>query len=77
MSNKRENTDTHTELGDEQLAEVSGGISIQGFSLQADDRMGNFEIQRLMSRYNQSEQLASSVQKKADDTANGVISKIG
>ena len=44
--------------------------------LEAGDRMGNFEIQRLMSQYNQSEQLASSVQKKKDDTNNAIIGKI-
>mgnify|MGYP006921586368 CR=1 FL=1 len=44
--------------------------------LEAQDRMGNFEIQRLMSQYNQSEQLASSVQKKKDDTNNAIIGKI-
>lgn len=42
-----------------------------------DDKLGNFEIQRLMSQYNQSEQLSSSVQKKMDDTANAVIGKVG
>lgn len=45
--------------------------------LEAEDRLGNFEIQRLMSQYNQSEQLASSVQKKLDDTSNAVIGKVG
>lgn len=45
--------------------------------LEAEDRLGNFEIQDLMSRYNQSEQLASSVQKKKDDTASSVIGKVG
>ena len=45
--------------------------------LEALDRLGNFEIQRLMSQYNQSEQLASSVQKKKDDTANATIGKVG
>ena len=44
--------------------------------LEAQDKMGNFEIQRLMSQYNQSEQLASSVQKKKDDTSNAIIGKI-
>ena len=39
-------------------------------------RMGNFEIQRLMSSYNQAETLASSVLKKSSDTAAGVIGKI-
>ena len=42
----------------------------------AEDRLGNFEIQDLMSRFNQAETLASSVQKKRDDTANAVIGKI-
>jgi hypothetical protein len=47
-----------------------------GESLEAQDRLGNFEIQDLMSRYNQAERLASSVMKKRDDTAAGVIGKI-
>ena len=49
------------ELSEEQLAAVAGG---------------NFEIQRLMSAFNQAETLASSVLKKRDDTANAVIQKI-
>lgn len=45
--------------------------------LEAEDKLGNFEIQDLMSTFNQSQQTASSVQKKQDDTANSVISKVG
>lgn len=45
--------------------------------LEAEERLGNFEIQRLMSTYNQMETLSSSVQKKADDTASGQQQKIG
>ena len=45
--------------------------------LESKDRMGNFEIQRLMSTYNQAETLASSVQKKLDDTVAGQQQKIG
>lgn len=45
--------------------------------LESEDKLGNFEIQDLMSRFNQSETLASSVQKKTDDTASGIISKVG
>ena len=45
--------------------------------LEAQDKLGNFEIQRLMSQYNQSEQLASSVLKKKDDTSSSVIGKVG
>ncbi|MEM9046509.1 MAG: hypothetical protein AAGC81_17640 [Pseudomonadota bacterium] len=40
------------------------------------DKLGNFEIQDLMSRFNQAESTASSVQKKTDDTANSVIGKV-
>jgi hypothetical protein len=44
--------------------------------LQNQDKLGNFEIQDLMSQYNQSETLASNVQKKVDDTSRGLIGKI-
>ena len=45
--------------------------------LEAMDRLGNFEIQDLMSQYNQAETLASSVLKKRDDTAGALINKVG
>jgi len=38
---------------------------------------GNFEIQRLMSSYNQAETLSSNVKKKLDDTVSAVAKKIG
>jgi hypothetical protein len=44
--------------------------------LEAQDKLGNFEIQRLMSAFNQAETLASNVQKKLDDTNKGIIQKI-
>ncbi|MCC7383655.1 MAG: hypothetical protein IT384_17575 [Deltaproteobacteria bacterium] len=44
--------------------------------LEAQDKLGNFEIQDLMSTYNQAETLASSVLKKRDDTSNAVIGKV-
>jgi len=44
--------------------------------LEAAERMGNFEIQRLMSAYNQAETLSSSVLKKQADTQAALISKI-
>jgi hypothetical protein len=46
-------------------------------ALEDTDKLGNFEIQDLMSRFNQAETLASSVQKKQDDTSNAVIGKVG
>ena len=75
-----------TELSDTALEEAQGGIfggpligtaTANIKDLEAEDRLGNFEIQDLMSRFNQAETMASSVQKKQDDTANAVIGKIG
>jgi hypothetical protein len=40
------------------------------------DRLGNFEIQRLMSVFNQAESLASSTMRKADDAMTQVIRRI-
>jgi hypothetical protein len=45
-------------------------------SLEAKDRLGNFEIQRLMSAYNQAATLASNVMKKQDETASAIIRHI-
>lgn len=44
--------------------------------LESQDKLGNFEIQDLMSRYNQAETLSSNVMKKRDDATNSVIGKI-
>ena len=44
--------------------------------LETQDRMGNFEIQRLMSTYNEAETLSSSARKKLEDSKNGIISKL-
>ena len=43
---------------------------------QSEDKLGNFEIQRLMSSFNEAQTLASSILKKASDTNTGVIGKI-
>jgi hypothetical protein len=40
------------------------------------DKLGNFQVQSLMSDYNEAQTLASSVKKKSDDTDNAVIGKI-
>lgn len=44
--------------------------------LEAQDKLGSFEIQNLMSEYNQMESLASSLAKKMKDTIGCVINKI-
>lgn len=45
--------------------------------LETKDKMGNSEIQSLMSAYNESSQLASSTKKKMDDQNASIIGKIG
>jgi hypothetical protein len=40
------------------------------------DRMGNFEVQELMSRQSQTENQRSSVKKKSDDQKDSIIQKI-
>ena len=64
------NTEHEINLTDVQLDDVSGG----GGGNQ--DKLGNFQIQRLMSDFNQAQTLASSILKKRDDTGNAVIQKI-
>lgn len=49
----------------------------RGKDLATQDKLGNFEIQQLMSQYNQAETLSANVLKKTDDTASAIISKIG
>ncbi|MFO1325193.1 MAG: hypothetical protein U1F15_14175 [Burkholderiales bacterium] len=44
-------------------------------ALDGEDKLGNFEIQQLMSDYNQAESLASSIAKKRDCVADSIISK--
>ena len=46
--------DAGRELTADELNSVSGG---KGKELESRDRLGNFEIQNLMSRYNQAETL--------------------
>lgn len=82
------NSTTPTDLSDADLNDAQGGMLLPAVqsvreaarstiaSLEDQDKLGNFEIQDLMSRFNKAEALASSVQKKKDDTANAIIGKI-
>jgi hypothetical protein len=63
------------ELKDEQLDGVAGGTGLRK-QRETQDKMGNFEIQNLMSNYNQAESLLSSVQKKQSETAGSIISNM-
>jgi hypothetical protein len=66
------------ELTADELNYVSGGRGhfSGGKHLESHDKLGNFEIQNLMSSFNQIATLASSVLKKTDDTASAIIGKI-
>jgi len=44
--------------------------------LQSEDKLGNFEIQGLMSDYNEAQTPSSSVEKKADDAKNSIPDKL-
>jgi hypothetical protein len=55
---------------------TKGAFDAASKDLEAQDKLGNFEIQDLMSQYNQAETLASSVRKKADQTTTSIIGKI-
>lgn len=65
-----------TKTANSVLDAIRKGLDGKMKDLESQDKLGNFEIQDLMSSYNQAETLASSVLKKSDDTANSVIGKI-
>jgi hypothetical protein len=44
--------------------------------LESEDKLGNFEIQRLMQIMNQNDTLEANVREKTNDTANAIIGKI-
>lgn len=57
-------------------AQGAGRSFVADVKTGAEDKLGNFEIQDLMSRFNQAETLASNIQKKTDDAQSAVIGKI-
>jgi hypothetical protein len=63
---RRTDTATIRYLDSREVDQVAGGKGL-----------GNFEIQDLMSRYNQAESLSSTILRKYRDTTNTIIGKIG
>ena len=61
---------------DQKMTELKKKLESAMKDLEAQDKMGNFEIQNLMSTLNQAETLSSSVRKKLDETANQLMSKL-
>ena len=66
------------ELAADELNAVSGGRGLlgSGKDIESQDKLGNFEIQNLMSIYDRAGAIACSVLKKKDDAASTVIGKI-
>ena len=62
--------------GKDPLDAAKAAFDSNSKDLESQDKLGNFQIQDLMSQYNQSETRASSLTKKKDDTANSILSKI-
>lgn len=58
------------------LQQVKDQIDGKSKDLQSQDKLGNFEIQSLMSDFNEAQTLTSSILKRKDDTANPTIGKI-
>jgi hypothetical protein len=58
------------------LQQVRDAFDNKDNDLQSQDKLGNFEIQSLMSDYNEASAVVSSVQKKLHDTQSAVIGKI-
>jgi hypothetical protein len=58
------------------LAQIKSSLDAKGNDLQGADKLGNFEIQSLMSDYNEAATTKSSVLKKVHDTTSTVIGKI-
>jgi hypothetical protein len=61
---------------DQSMQRVRDAFDSKDQDLQNQDKLGNFEIQSLMSDYNEASTTASSVQKKLHDTRSSVIGKI-
>jgi hypothetical protein len=57
------------ELAQNELDAVSGGLQCQ-------DKLGNTQIQTLMSNYNEAQTTLASIQKQLHDTNSAVIGKI-
>ena len=60
----------------DQLRKVLETLSENLKELESKDKLQNFELQELMSLFNQAETLASNILKKRDDTADSIVNKV-
>lgn len=58
------------------IDEIKNKLDSMTNDLESQDKMGNFQIQDLMSQYNEAESLAASVEKNKDDSDQALIGKI-
>jgi hypothetical protein len=54
---------------------IKNALDDKDKDLQSQDKLGNTQIQTLMSNYNEAQTMASSVVKKTDDTTDSLIHK--
>lgn len=62
--------------GTNDIQKAKDALGDKAKDLQSDDKLGNFEIQNLMSEFNETQQTISNVLKKEKDTANNVIQNL-
>ena len=72
--NQAEQTTDPREVASQELEGISGGDTSQ--TLQSQDKLGNTQIQTLMSDYNEAQTTLASIQKTAHDTKSTEIGKI-
>lgn len=60
----------------DRIEELRKRFNAEMKDLESKDRLGNFEIQDLMSTFNQAETLSSNVAKKLSDSRKAVINKL-
>lgn len=76
-SDIRAAADWYAKSGDtEEAKALLAALQASPDGVAADDKMGEFEIQDLMSRFNQAETTASSVAKRKSDTAKNAVNNV-
>lgn len=58
------------------INDVKNALDSKDKDLQSQDKLGNMQIQTLMSNYNEAQTTMSSIEKKKDDTGKSVIENI-
>ena len=62
--------------GSKDIQKAKDNLGDNDKDLQSQDKLGNFQIQNLMSEFNESQQTISKVLKKEEETASNVIQNL-